>query len=249
MTEGQLSPRGADLLRARVLCIAAHPDDEVLGVGGTLALHAARGGEVVVLILSEGEAEKQAQTPRSSDRRACARAAARALGVGEIVFAGLPDQRFDACPFIDVIKPIEAVVAELRPEIVYMHHRGDANTDHQIAFKASYATCRPMSALARSVRRVLCYEVPSSTEQAPPFAEYSFLPNVFVDIADVWAKKVEALRCYPTEVLPWPHPRSVAHVEALSKKRGIDGGLGMAEAFALVRESIRPAAGSTGEAP
>ncbi len=227
--------------RAPVLCVAAHPDDEVLGVGGTLAAHAQAGARVVVLILSEGEAEKLPGTPKSDDRRGCAEAAAAALGVSEVVYADLPDQRFDAVPFIEVIKPIEAVVQRVRPEIVYTHHRGDANTDHQIAFKATYAACRPISSVGRSVRRLLSYEAPSTTEQAPGFPEYVFVPNVFVDITATWDAKVQALDAYASELIAWPHPRSLRYIEALATVRGGQGGLRIAEAFTLVRESIDPA--------
>ncbi len=231
----------ADGLRARVLCVAAHPDDEVMGAAGTLSLHAEAGGEVAILVLSEGEAEKLPGAPRCEDRRACTRAAADVVGASEVIFADLPDQRFDAVPFIDVIKPIEAAVRELSPHIVYTLHRGDANTDHQVAFKATYAACRAMSAMARSVRKILCYEAPSSTEQAPAFPEYQFLPNVYVDILPTWEKKLQALQCYPTELCEWPHPRSLPYFDALSIKRGAEGGFSRAEAFALVRESITAA--------
>lgn len=222
----------------RVLCIAAHPDDEVLGVGGTLARHAAEGAEVVVLIMSEGEAAKAPHTPRNAARRDNAAAAARALGVQRLVMGELADQAFDAHPFIELIHPIEALLREFRPHVVYTHHGGDANTDHQLVFKATYAACRPLSTLSASVEQLLCYEVPSSTEQAPALPHYAFLPNVYVDVSTVWPTKLAALRCYATELGTWPHPRSIEYIDALAVKRGGEAGLRRAEAFALIRARV-----------
>lgn len=227
-----------DPMKARVLSVAAHPDDEVLGIGGTLARHAAAGGEVVSLILSEGEAAKLEDTARCADRRECARAAARVMGSRDVLFGHLDDQRFDAVPFIEVVKAIEQVVRAFKPEVVYTHHGGDANTDHQVAFKATYAACRPMSSVGRSVRRLLCYETPSSTDQAPGLAQFAFIPNVYVDVESAWSQKIEALQCYASEMLEWPHPRSLKYIEALSVKRGGECGCRHAEAFVLIREVL-----------
>jgi len=231
-----------DPLAGRVLCVAAHPDDEVLGIGGTLTRHAGAGGEVVTLILSEGESAKLEDKAPCADRRACARAAAQVMGSRDVLFGALDDQRFDAVPFIDVVKVIERVVRELQPEIVYTHHGGDANTDHLIAFKATYAACRPMSRFTRSVRRLLCYETPSSTDQAPGLTHFAFVPNVYVEVGCVWPTKLDALRCYASELVAWPHPRSIEYIDALAVKRGGESGCERAEALVLVREVV--AAGS-----
>jgi LmbE family N-acetylglucosaminyl deacetylase len=230
--------RDRDAFARRVLCVAAHADDEVLGIGGTLARHAGLGGEVVTLILSEGEAAKLEETERSPERLASARAAGAAMGSREVLFGHLEDQRFDAVPLIDVIKVIEPVVREFQPEIVYTHHGGDANTDHAIAFKATYASCRPLSGFSRSVGRLLSYETPSSTDQAPGLSRFAFVPNVYVDVESVWDRKVEALHCYPSELVGWPHPRSIEYIEALAVKRGGESGCRKAEAFSLLREVL-----------
>jgi N-acetylglucosamine malate deacetylase 1 len=227
-----------DLLRRRVLCIAAHPDDEVLGAGGALTRHAQAGGEVVVLILSEGEAAKSAGTPKNAARRANAAAAARLMGVTQVIHADLDDQRFDTHAFIELIQPIEEALRGFRPQVVYTHHGGDANTDHQLVFKATYAACRPMSEQASTIEQLLSYEVPSSTEQAPALAAYSFLPNAYVEVEDVWQVKDAALECYASELMPWPHPRSREYINALAVKRGGEAGLRRAEAFMLLRSRI-----------
>jgi methionyl-tRNA formyltransferase len=221
----------------KVLCIACHPDDEVLGVGGTLALHANRGDDVLALILSEGENEKFQDTPRCATRRECAFKAAEILGI-RVICKNLPDQRLDSVPFIELIKVVESAIEQFQPNVIYTHHRGDANTDHQLAFKAVYASCRPMSALSASVERFLTFETPSSTEQAPQIGDYVFNPNLFVDIESVWEKKINALKCYPMEMIGGKHPRSFEYIEALARVRGGYSGYSLAEAFVSIRERI-----------
>jgi methionyl-tRNA formyltransferase/LmbE family N-acetylglucosaminyl deacetylase len=231
-----------DPMRQRVLCIAAHPDDETLGVGGTLALHAEAGSEVAVLIMSEGEDEKLVDTPRCATRRDCALQAAKVMGVSDVVFHDFPDQRLDAVPFIELIKVIEAALEAYRPTVVFAHHGGDANTDHQTVFKAVYAACRPMTRLGSGVQRLLTFETPSSTDQAPQVADYVFNPTTFIDVEPVWERKLEALACYPTELIGGRHPRSYSYIEALGRVRGGHSGYLLAEAFVSVRERLaRPA--------
>lgn len=227
-----------DPLRQKVLCIVAHPDDEVLGVGGTLALHAAAGGEVTALIMSEGESEKLDSTPRCSNRRECALSAAKALGLSEVLFEDFPGQRLDTLPFIELIKVVEHTIEKYRPTVIYTHHRGDANTDHQVVFKATYAACRPMTPLGSTVQRLLTFETPSSTDQAPQVGDYVFNPTTFVDVEPVWQEKLQALRCYPTEMIGGKHPRSFEYIEALARVRGGYSGYLLAEAFVSVRERL-----------
>ena len=188
-----------DPLRQRVLCVVAHPDDETLGVGGTLALHAEAGSEVTVLIMSEGEVEKLSSTPRCDTRRECALRAAEAMGV---VRGGVPRLPGPAPGHRPVHRADqdrgERPSSSYRPTVVYAHHGGDANTDHQVVFKAVYAACRPMTPLGSLVQRFLTFETPSSTDQAPQVADYVFNPTTFVDVEPVWDKKLKALACYPT---------------------------------------------------
>lgn len=235
--------RQQDPLRQRVLCVVAHPDDETLGVGGTLALHAAAGSDVTVLIMSEGEVEKLESTPRCDERRECALRAADVMGVSDVVFHDFPDQRLDTVPFIDLIKAVEAALATYRPTVVYAHHGGDANTDHQVVFRAVYAACRPMTPLGSLVERFLTFETPSSTDQAPQLAGYVFNPTTFVDVEPVWEKKRKALACYPSEMIGGKHPRSFDYIEALARVRGGHAGYQLAEAFVPIRERVaRPVA-------
>ncbi len=225
-------------MAGRVLVVAAHPDDEVLGVGGTIAWHVARGDEVVVLLLTDGVTARHSVT---EPQKAAARQACRELGVEDIVFANLPDEGLDGMPLLEIIRPISQLVREVRPRVVYTHHRGDANQDHRAAFEATLVAVRPFG--DNPVERVLCYEVASSTEWGPPFADWAFLPNVHVDISSTLEAKLRAIEAYretfQSEIKPFPHPRSPEAVRFYAQQRGITVGMTAAEAFVLVRELLR----------
>jgi LmbE family N-acetylglucosaminyl deacetylase len=193
---------------------------------------------VKVLIMSEGEVEKLSDTPRCDTRRECALRAADAMGVSEVEFHDFPDQRLETVPFIELIKTVEKALDTFRPTVVYAHHGGDANTDHQVVFKAVYAACRPMTPLGSLVERFLTFETPSSTDQAPPMSNYAFVPTTFIDVESVWDKKLKALACYPTEMIGGRHPRSFDYIEALARVRGGHSGYLLAEAFVTVRERL-----------
>jgi len=225
---------------APVLVVAAHPDDEVLGCGGTVAGHAAAGRKVHVLILAEGATARDArrgagrrQAELAALRRA-ARAAARVLGAAPPEFCGLPDNRLDSLPLIDVVKRVERVVERLRPAIVYTHHGGDLNVDHRIAHAAVLTACRPVP--GASVARIYAFETVSSSEWAATAQQQGFQPTHFVDIAAHLAAKARALDCYAGEMRAFPHPRSPEAVAALASWRGASVGLAAAEAFVVVRQ-------------
>jgi LmbE family N-acetylglucosaminyl deacetylase len=221
----------------RVLVVSAHPDDETLGAGGAIALHARRGDDVSVLILTDGVTARHEVT---EPQKAAARKACGLLGAKDVRFCGLPDQRLDAGPLLDVIKPISQLVGELRPEVVYTHHGADVNQDHRAVFAATLVAVRPVG--QNPVRRVLSYEVAGSTEWAPPFSEWAFLPNVFVDISATLDTKLSALDAYretfESEIKPFPHPRSPEAVRIYAQQRGVTVGMRAAEAFVLVRELL-----------
>ena len=223
----------------RVLVVAAHPDDETLGAGGTVAKHIASGDSVSVLILGEGIASrkergenyaKEKETLRADSRRALA-----SLGVKDISFLDFPDNSFDTVPLLEIIKAIEKVMAEKKPEIVYTHHWGDLNIDHRRTFDAVLTACRPPGS---TVKKILCFEVLSSTEWTAQTAENAFMPNLYVDITNTLEKKISALKEYRSEIRPYPHPRSPEGAEILAKMRGIIVGKRAAEAFHIVREII-----------
>lgn len=226
--------------KAPVLVVVAHPDDEVLGCGGTIARHAAAGRPVHILILAEGATARDAMRRVGKARQAvaelrrAARAAARALGAEPPRFAGLPDNRMDTLALLDVVKPIEAAVERLRPAIVYTHHGGDLNVDHRIAHAAVLTACRPLP--GASVRRILAFETLSSSEWAATAQHQAFQPSHFVDIEATLAAKARALECYVSEMRPFPHARSHEAVMALARWRGASVGLAAAEAFVVVRQ-------------
>ncbi len=220
----------------RILVVAAHPDDEVLGCGGTIARHADEGDEVQVLFLTDGVGARgiSSSGPACQARKSAAHAAAATLGIGEVQFLGLPDNRLDSVNLLDVVKPIEHIVQEFRPSVIYTHHGGDLNVDHRISHEAVLTACRPQP--GASVSRILFFETPSSTEWADPSIGPAFRPTCFVGIAEQMSRKTAALRLYEEEMRPFPHARSLEAIEALARTRGCAAGLPAAEAFVILRE-------------
>ncbi len=216
-----------------LLVIAAHMDDEVLGPGATIARHAREGHRVTVCIACKRAYNHRFDKRKVEAERAACRTACKILGVHEVLFMDLRDELLDQ-RLLDVIVPLEAVMAKVRPEIVYTHHRGDNNQDHRAVFQATAVACRSFH--AHAPRRLLCYEVPSSTDIAPPFPEFAFQPTFFVDIKDFLPLKIKALQAYRRELREFPHPRSVEGLRVLAAKRGMEVGLAAAEAFVTVRE-------------
>jgi LmbE family N-acetylglucosaminyl deacetylase len=223
-----------------VLVVAAHPDDEVLGCGGTIARHADAGDQVQVLIVAEGATSRQQQRDRvqaTCELSALAQAAQRAgaiLGAQGVELLDLPDNRLDSLDRLDLIKQIEERIARHQPQVVYVHHAGDVNVDHRRLHEAVVTACRPTP--GQPVRRLLSFEVASSTEWQPPGSALPFQPNWFVDISAQWSRKHEALAAYASEMRPWPHARSLEALEHLARWRGCQVGVEAAEAFCLLRQ-------------
>jgi N-acetylglucosamine malate deacetylase 1 len=222
-----------------VLVIVAHPDDEMLGCGGTMARHAAAGDEVHILIVSEGITSRDSSpgARRKIDPlHDCARRAAALIGAQAPRFLGFPDNRLDTVPLLEVVQGIEAIVEELTPQIVYTHHHGDLNIDHQIVHRATVTACRPLP--GRSVHEIFAFEVQSSTEWGLQVPGDVFQPVHHVDIEATLDRKIEALALYETEMRSWPHPRSLDSVRHLARLRGSHVGLLAAEAFTVVRSIV-----------
>ena len=222
-----------------VLVLAAHPDDEVLGCGGTIARLSKAGEEVHIAILGEGITSRY--TKREEADRALLEAlddrshrAGEILGCRKVHTFGLPDNRFDTVPLLDVVKVIEDLVGQLKPEVVYTQHGGDLNVDHVVLFRATLTATRPLRGCP--VRTVLAYEVGSSSEWAFQQFAPSFHPSVFVDISDTLETKIRAMQTYESEARPFPHPRSPEALRAQALRWGSTVGLGAAEAFQLIRE-------------
>lgn len=217
----------------KVLVIAAHPDDELLGLGGTLARHTREGDVVNVVIVSEGASSRYAEESTSLLQQNC-RQAAQILGVQDVCFLGMRDQYLDAQPITEMIRPVEKIVHEIKPDVVYTHHWGDLNRDHRVVSEAVMVAARPVG--DHYPRRVLCYETPSSSEWSSPDIALQFVPNYFVDITSSMETKLQAMTCYSTEVRPAPHPRSLESLRSRAQYWGQIIGKPYAEGFVLVRE-------------
>lgn len=222
---------------ARVLVVAAHPDDEVLGAGGAIARHVAAGDEVYVCILSEGASAQYSDPGMIKVRRTAAKEASKVLGVKESFYHDLPDSRMDTVPHVEINAILEKHVRVVRPEIVYTHFGGDTDLDHQRSYQSTIVATRPK--VDSPVRKVLCYEVAGQTHWAGPGVEAAFNPNVFIDIGDFLERKLEAMKCYASELNPYPHPRSLMAIESIARMRGVLCGCEAAEAFVLVRDVQR----------
>ncbi len=211
----------------KVLVISCHPDDEVLGVGGTILQHRAVGDDVHVAMVTDGcsgvyDASKKALLADSLKR------CANHLGVTRIHELDLPNQRLDTLPLIEIAQHLERVIAAVHPDVVYLHNKDDVNQDHQVVYKAGLIATRPYA--CENLKAVYLYEVPSSTEAG----DASFAPDYFVDITAQLERKIEAFALYETELKPAPHPRSPEAIRALARVRGFRVNVHAAESFVTV---------------
>jgi LmbE family N-acetylglucosaminyl deacetylase len=225
-----------------VLVVAAHPDDEVLGCGGTIARHVAEGDRVEVVFFTDGvgsryPAENSEFQTEQLVRSESGRRAAEILGIPSPICFGFPDNRLDAIDLLDLVKSVENVARRIQPSIVYTHWAGDLNVDHRLVFQSVITAFRPMA--DSSVTTIRSFEVPSSTEWGDQSLAQAFRPNLFVAIDRFLELKLRALNAYAQEMRPFPHPRSHAALEALARWRGAESGLDAAEAFVTIRERIR----------
>lgn len=225
-------------LNKTILVVAAHPDDEMLGCAGTLARLTQNGSSITILLLGEGPT---ARLPSKNgggyslckEASNSAMAAAKTIGINDVRFANLPDNRFDTISLLDIIQHIESIAEEIQPDIIFTHHAGDLNKDHCLTHQAVMTAFRPLPD-AKHVA-ILGFEVLSSTEYSAPHTAPPFIPNIYVNIEDTLQVKILTLQAYASEMRPWPHPRSFEAVEHLAKLRGCHCGCNAAEAFILYR--------------
>ncbi len=216
-----------------VLVIAPHPDDEVLGPGGTMLRHLADGDQVHAVICTRGE-EARFGAEQVETVQAEARTVHALCGLSGSHFLDLPAARLDTLPGADVNTALQGVFDSVGPEIVYVPHPGDVHRDHQIIFQAAMVCCRPTH--AGCPRRILAYETVSETDWFAAPLTPPFIPNVFVDISAFIERKLEACAAYASQIRPAPDQRSLQALRALSITRGSAMGLPHAEAFMLIRE-------------
>lgn len=226
----------------RILIVCAHPDDEVLGCGGTIAKLVKRGCEAFTLILGEGITSRYLN--KNTDNKEIKKElnllkkqAIRAneiLGVKEVFFKNFPDNKFDSIDLLEIIKAIEEVKREVKPEIIFTHSRHDLNKDHRLTYEAMLTASRPL--VEETVRSIYSFEVLSSTEWNYP---QGFSPNLYFDIEETLEIKLEAMKAYSLELRRFPHPRSVEGIKIKASQRGMEIGLRYAEAFEVIRDVRR----------
>ncbi len=220
----------------RILVVAAHPDDEVLGCGGTIAKLINEGYQVYTLILGEGitsRDEKRNAKKRGREIKELRKqvyTANEIMGVKKVFIYDFPDNRFDTVPFLDIVKIIEKLKNKLKPNIVFTHHEKDLAIDHQIVYRAVITAARPLK--EETVKEIYSFEIPSSTEWCYPLR---FSPDVFFDISKSIGIKLKAIKKYKTELREFPHPRSLGGIKLNAEYWGMRTGLKYAEAFQAAR--------------
>ena len=227
--------------RGRTLVVAAHPDDEVLGCGATMARISSEGGIVQTIFLADGESSRfplseiksQVVLERILARKVAATSAANILGSLPPKFLDLPDNRLDTVPLLDIVKILEKEIERFKPLQIITHFSGDLNVDHQKVHEAVLVATRPQGDLC--VGEVICFELPSSTEWRPPGSGQTFTPNIFIDVTGFEDQKFVALKAYDSEMRTFPHPRSKEAILSLLKWRGASANLLASEAFILAR--------------
>ncbi len=217
----------------RVLIIAPHADDEVLGCGGTIARYVDNGDDVHVLVTTMGDPQMYPREVQEKLHQELG-AAHDVLGVSSVQFLEFFAPKLDTIPGYKLAGAIDGVIRSLQPNIIYLPHRGDLHSDHQAVYQATLVASRPINSC--SVREIFCYETLSETEWAAPFGDQTFIPTVFVNITDYLERKLKAMSCYQSQLKQAPHPRSLEALTALAKLRGATANLLAAEAFMLVRK-------------
>ncbi|MCP5105635.1 MAG: PIG-L family deacetylase [bacterium] len=223
-------------MNKKILIIAAHPDDEILGCGGTAARLVKDGHEVYTVILGEGVTSRDDSRQREKRENEIAqlkkqiREANEVIGVKEVFAYDFPDNRFDSVPLLDIVKVIEAVKEKIKPDILFTHYENDLNVDHRVTYRAVMTASRPLA--GETVKEIYSFEVLSSTEWNFPL---SFSPDCFWDIGGTVDLKVKAMEKYVSELRDYPHPRSLKGIRLNAETWGMKTGLNYAEAFKLVR--------------
>jgi N-acetylglucosamine malate deacetylase 1 len=219
-----------------ILVVAAHPDDEILGCGATMARHVTEGDEVHIVLMGRGITSRQEDSVAQKALGEASRKAGEVVGARSLVVHDLPDNRMESVELLTLAKLVEGEIERVNPSTVYTHYPGDLNVDHVRVHEAVAVACRPMP--GQGVRTLLLFEVPSSTDWRPAIVGGAFHPNWFVDVSGTLEAKLEALRAYAPEMRPFPHSRSLEAVEHLARWRGATVGMHAAEAFIVARNLV-----------
>ena len=226
----------------KVLVVAAHPDDEVLGCAATVAHLKRSGWQAILMLMTQGVAGRSATrdgvnaTHLESQKLLAeeTRRAAKVIGYDRVIRQDFPDNRMDTVPKADVAHTVAEIVKEEKPQLILTHHPGDYNWDHSVTFEAVMMGAR-RNPPGFSPSEIRTFEILSSTERAWQTQASAFLPNCWVDVSSTMDSKRMALECYQSELHPYPHPRSLEAVEYLARKRGNEVGIEYAEAFHIIR--------------
>ena len=219
----------------KTLVIAPHPDDEVLGVGGTLLRRKAEGHSLGWLIVTSIDAVDGWTDQQVRSRKQEVHKISQLFSFTEVFELGIPTTQLDIVPMKELVGAIAAVFASFQPNEVFVPHWGDVHSDHQAVFRAVASSSKWFR--SHSVNRILAYETPSETDFGLNPNE-SFTPNVFIDISPYLNKKIGAMRIYESELGKHPFPRSEDSIHALATVRGATSGFQFAEAFQLLRERM-----------
>jgi LmbE family N-acetylglucosaminyl deacetylase len=223
-------------VKAKVLVVVAHADDEALGCGGTIARHVAEGDSVSVLSMTDGVGARTEGEASVQRRREAAEKSAEALGFTWLASGDFPDNAMDTVPLLEVTRLVERAKKDVSPSLVYTHFIGDLNVDHRVACKAVLTACRPQP--GDTVREIRAFEVASSTGWNAPAEGLQFIPNLCVGVEPYWERKEASLNAYAEEMRPPPHARSIDGLRHLAALRGHQVGLPLAEAFMQVRRLV-----------
>ena len=204
--------------------LAAHPDDEVIGMGATIK-KLSKKNEFCLLVLTEGITSQYTEKKMLQTRRNACLKSSKMLGIKNVLFLDFPDNQLDSVPQLKINKKVEEIIRKFRPSVVYSPPPNDLNKDHQKVFESSLVTTRPFSS---SVKSLLCYELPGMVRKP-------FHPSIYENVEKEFSYKIKGFKMYKSEIMKFPHPRSINAIENLAIYRGTQSGLRKAEAFELVR--------------
>ena len=217
-----------------VLIVAAHPDDEVLGCGGTIAKHVEEKYTVTIIFICDGETSRSKKIQNLKARNESAEKVSELLGCQKPIFFNFPDNKLDSIIFLEIVQKLESYIIKIKPNIIYTHHYNDLNIDHQLTCKSLITACRPLP--KSFVKSIYLFEIPSSTEWS--ISNDKFSPNKFIDITSYKSKKDKALDLYKEEMRDFPHPRSKKAISAIENLRGVISNVEFAEAFQIYRQIL-----------
>lgn len=232
--------KNGGFVKKTIAIIAAHPDDEILGCGGSIAKHSEAGDSVHLLIMTQGEAsrhlirDQEEISIKKTALKNSATQAAEILGVKTVELLDFPDNKMDSVNRLDIIKQVEGFIESYQPSRIYTHHGYDVNIDHRLVYEAVITAARPQP--GHCVKEIFSFEILSSTDWQSSTSSFCFSPNYFVSLSEYHQKlKLDAMAVYKQELREWPHPRSIEGCQILMKYRGSSVGYKAAEAFEIVR--------------